>query len=122
MPQGESLRVKGFRQLLKATDRAERDEKLFVREAFKKVGDTVRLDATRRFEKYDARSAQGYRTKVRQGGVVVQQSLRRTTNRHPEYAKLQMRKALLPALASKKADVERGVELALEEVSNRFNN
>jgi hypothetical protein len=114
------LVVRGYREFLRATARSTAETKRAVRGALREVGEVVKVDATRRFERFDARSAAGYRVRVRQRGVAVEQSLRKTTGKHPEFGALQMRKALLPALVSKEREVERGFEKAIDKVADTF--
>ena len=116
----ERFRIKGYRELLRACNRAEKETKKEVRDTFRKVGDIVRVGATERFRSIDARSAEGYRTRVRQRGVAVEQSLRRTTGLRPDFGSLQMRDALEPALEAKSDDVEREMEDALDKVADHF--
>lgn len=120
MPEAETLRVKGYKEFLRATDRAGRDAKRFIREAFREVGEQVRVEAQRLFEKTNERSAAGYRVRVRLRGVAVEQSIRKTTGQHPEYGALQMRKALLPALREKETEVALATERALDKVADHF--
>ena len=120
MPQRETFRVVGYQEFMRATARADKDTKRYVREAFRKVGDSVRLDAVQRFAQYDARSAAGYRTRVRQRGVAVEQSLRKTTGKRGDYGALQMRRALLPALAENQAATEQAFEHAVDQIADRF--
>ena len=101
---------------MRACAHAEPDTKRYVREAFRKVGDSVKLDAVQRFAPIDARSAAGYRTRVRQRGVIVEQSLRKTTGKHPEYGALQMKRALLPAQAQQEPETIRRIEEAIDKV------
>ena len=60
--------------------------------------------------------AAGYKVRVRQSGVAVQQSLRKTTGKRPDYGALQMRRALLPALDANEAETMQKVEAALDDV------
>lgn len=116
----ETIRVKGFREFLKACQHAPKDTKRFVRDAFRQVGEQVRSDAADRFKTIDSRSAAGYKTRVRQRGVAVEQSIRKTTGLHPEYGSLQMRRALIPALQSNADDTTRAMEDAMEKVADHF--
>lgn len=116
----QTVRVTGYRELLHALQRAEADTRKYVRAEFKHVGEIVQEDAAARFARYDTRSAAGYKVRVRQRGVAVEQSLRRTTGKHPEYGKLQMVKALMPALADKEGEVEARFEEAIDRVAARF--
>jgi hypothetical protein len=120
MPERETLRVTGYRDLLRAVARSDASTKRRVRSAFRQVGEDVRQDATARFSSIDEHSAAGYRVRVRQRGVAVEQSLRKTTGTRPDYGALQMRKALLPALATKASDVDRRMQKALDEIADDF--
>lgn len=119
MPE-ETLRVRGYREFLRAADRAGRETKKVVRDRLRVVGQSVRDEAQQLFGKYDQRSAAGYRVRVRQRGVFVEQSLRKTTGLRPDYGALQMRRALLPALEDREAEVERDMQKALDDVANHF--
>lgn len=115
-----SLRLSGYKQFLKAADRAGKDAKREVRAAFRDVGDVVRIAAERDFARYDARTAAGFKVRVRQRGVAVEQSLRKTTGLRPDFGALQMRKALLPALDDNAGVVEARMEKALDRVADDF--
>jgi hypothetical protein len=117
---GPALHVKGLRQFVKACDRAGKESKSVVRAALRSTAVGVRADASTRFAKYHAKSAYGYRVVVRQRGVNVEQSLRKTTGLRPDFGALQMRKALLPALRDNEAELERQVELALDRIVEHF--
>lgn len=120
MPQAQTLRVKGYREFLRAASRAEKESKKEVRAALREVAEPVRAEAASLFETVDPRSAAGYRVRVRQRGVSVEQSLRKTTGKHPEFGALQMREALLPALARKEGEIERGMEDAIDRIADHF--
>lgn len=117
----ETIVVKGYRELIRGLATADKESKRKIRATFRAVGDTVRNDATARFAPVDARSAAGYRTRVRQRGIVVEQSLRKTTGQHPEWGSYQMRHALLPALMSNQDEMNDKLEQALDAVAAHFN-
>jgi hypothetical protein len=52
--------------------------------------------------------------RVRQRGVAVEQSRRRTTGLRPDFGVLQMQRALLPALDTKQSEVVDKVEQLLD--------
>jgi hypothetical protein len=106
---------------MRALRQAPKDERLAVRHAFRDVGEIVRVKAEELFQKYSSTSAAGYRVRVRQRGVSVEQSLRKTTGRRPDYGALQMRKALLPARADTREEIEAKFEEALDVVALKFN-
>lgn len=115
-----TVAVTGYREFLRACDHADRDTKKQVRGTFRKVGDIVKVDAAARFESYSPHSAAGYRTRVRQTGVAVEQSLRKTTGLRPDWGATQMRIALLPALEAKATQVEHEFEHAIDVVADHF--
>jgi hypothetical protein len=121
MPQGATLRVEGYRELLRALQTADREQKREVRQTLRKVGSIVQADATRRLSSKSAHSAAGFKTRVRQGGVAVEQALRKTTGVHPEWGSYQMRHALLPALMSNEDETVRAMEQAMDEMAAHFN-
>jgi hypothetical protein len=120
MPQAETLRVKGYKEFLIACDHAGKETRKEVRSTFRKVGDIVKVDARARFRNSDHKSAMGLRTVVRQRGVSVEQSLRKTSGKHPEYGGWQMRHVLVPALDAKEREVEREMEHAIDKVVDHF--
>jgi hypothetical protein len=121
MAQGATLQVHGYRQLMQALARTDKATRKAVRDELRQAGEHVRLEAGARFATTDPRSAAGYRTRVRQRGVAVEQSLRRTTGQHPGYGALQMRRALEPALYSNEARTVREMEQAIDRICDRFN-
>jgi hypothetical protein len=121
MAQGATLAVSGYRELLKGLQTLDRDERLGLRHALRDVGAIVQRDAVQRFTPINARSAAGYKVRVRQRGVAVEQSIRKTTGAHPEWGSYQMRHALLPALMANEADFEREMEKVLDRAADKFN-
>lgn len=85
-----------------------------AKEELRKGGEIVRGDAVQRFSKYSAISAEGFKVRVRAGGLVrVEQSKRKTTGRRPDFGALQMTRALLPARDAKQEEVAAGLEAGL---------
>ena len=114
------LVVRGYREFLKACNHADKDSKREVRAAFKTVGEIVRADAERLFAAVDAKSAAGYRVRVRQRGIAVEQSLRKTTGKRPDYGAKQMRDALIPARSRNESRIEHEFEHAMDIVADHF--
>jgi len=119
-PQSSTLPVKGMREFLRASSKAEKETNTEVRAAFREAGDVVKVEAARLFGRIDVISAAGYRTRVRQTGVSVEQSLRRVTGKRPDYGSLQMREALLPAVEDKSGEIEDVFDDAIETVADHF--
>lgn len=115
----ETLRVTGYTTFLRACDRAGRDTKVETRAAFRESGDAVRKEWSLRFASIDPRSAAGYRVSVRQTGVFVVQSIRKTTGLRPDYGALQERFGLR-VLTDLEPVIERAAEHALDRVADNF--
>ena len=120
MAQGSTLKVNGYREFLWACSNADRETKRYVRGTFRSVGDTVKTDAALRLGTISSRSAAGFKTRVRQRGIAVEQSLRRTTGRRPDWGATQMRRALLPALEENEGRTVREFEQAVDKVADHF--
>jgi hypothetical protein len=119
MRDGEIV-VKGYKEFLSACNHADKNVKREVREILRGVGNVVKRDAADRFSAVSTKTAAGYRTVVRQSGVMVDQSLRKTTGLHPEYGARQMRQALLPALRENEERLEREMEQAIDLIGDVF--
>lgn len=118
--QRQTLRVKGYREFMRAAAKAPKDTRKELRAAFREVGETVRADAAQRLDAVSPKSAAGFRTRVRQRGVAVEQSLRKTTGKRPDWGATQMRDALVPALEDKEDETEQAFEDAMDRVADRF--
>lgn len=114
-----SVKVQGLRELRREFKRIDKDADKEVRDGLREAAQPVREEAANIFARYDARSAAGYRVSVRQRGVAVEQSRRRTTGQHPEFGALQMRRALIPALERREDKVVEGVERVMDMLSRR---
>jgi hypothetical protein len=106
----------GLSELLRASRDAGGATQTEVRAALAKSGEIVQADAVPRMAKYSTKSAAGFKVRVRQRGVSVEQSLLKTTGLRPDWGALQMRKALLPAVERKFPQVEAEFEKALDEI------
>ncbi len=116
----EAIRVEGLRDLERALRRADKESAKELRRELREAGKVVSAEARSRFASVDARSAMGIRPRVRAGATVtVEQSRRRTTGQRPDFGALQMRRALLPALAAKEDEVFDRVEAALDRVARK---
>lgn len=116
----DGIRVKGYREFVRAIDRASKETKKAVRDELRQAGEVVRRDASQRFAPVSPRSAAGYRVVVRQRGVAVEQRLRKTTGQHPQWGALQMRKALVPAVRDNEAEIEAAFGQAIDRIVNRL--
>ena len=107
--------VKGQRELNSSFRRYERRVKYGLAKTLLAAAEIVAGQARGLFTRYDARSAGGFRPRVRRGAlVVVEQRYRRTTGQHPYFGVLQMQRALLPAMVRNEAAVIRAVDHLLD--------
>lgn len=117
----QAVQVNGLRELLRVTDRAGKDTKKLVRSEIREAAKPVLEDARRRLAPIDTRSAAKLGISVRRTGVVsVEQRARRTTGQHPEYGRLQMSRALIPALDAKQDEVVSRLEQSLDQLASRW--
>lgn len=117
---GTSLKVKGLRDLHRALKTADDQLKRELESELRAAGDLVAESSRARFVNVDARSAAGFKSKVKGfGRVVVQQSRRRVTGRRGDYGSLQMRRALIPAVAENEATVLTHIEGMLDRLGGR---
>lgn len=116
MAQQVTIKVEGLREYQRAVSKAEKETKKVVRERLKEVGDFVRVDAAGKLSQYDAYSASKLRVRVRQAGVFVEQSLRKSTGLRPDFGELQMTRALIPSATENEAELEQKMEEAAEDL------
>ena len=115
------IRVRGLRALQRDFKKMSKDLSKSVDNELKEAGDVVAQEARSLFMHYDARSAVGFRPRVRGfGRVVVEQRRRRTTGKRGDYGSLQMQKALIPGLWHKADEVERVLERMLDRLAGRY--
>ncbi len=112
-----TIRVKGLRELQRDFRKMGGVLPKEMREGLREAAEPVRREATALFSPVNADSAASYRVRVRARGVSVEQSKRRTTGMRPDYGRLQMGRALLPALEARANDVVRRLEQMLDELA-----
>jgi hypothetical protein len=118
MPQGV-LAVRGLSQFMVALGVADRQTKKMVVTELRGTGEAVRQDAAAFMSRINGKTAAGFRVRVRQRGVAVAQSVRKTTGKHPEYGSLQMR-VLARAVSEHADDTERAMERAMDRICDRL--
>jgi hypothetical protein len=118
--QEAALRV-DYASVMRGLKEADTKSRREARKVLRHAGDKVREGAEQRFERYDEKSAEGYRVRVRQRGVAVEQSLRRTTGKHPEFGTLQIERALEPSLEANEDQIYREFEDAFDKITLIFN-
>jgi len=118
----QTIVVRGYKELLRASKDAGTGIRKEVRVAFGEAGEIVRAGAAQELSGYSAKSAAGLKVRVRQRGVAVEQSLRKTTGPRARrnFPGIQMH--ILSSELQKDAPlVEEALERALDEVGAIFN-
>lgn len=116
-----TVTVTGLRELVIAADEAGKATRRAVRQTLRETATEVRDDAQRRFEeKFPGRPAKFGISVRRAGTVSVEERLRRTTGRRPDYGKQQMRFALLPAAEAGEAELAMRLERAVTSIAERL--
>ena len=115
----ETVAVHGLKSLIRDFKTFDRPVNTAMRKSLRDVGDIVRHDVAGFFSAINSRTAAGFKTRVRQKGIAVEQSLRRTTGKHGAYGAMQMR-YLIGAQRSKQDDMERELERAMDKISREF--
>ena len=117
----ETFRVvpESVREVLAGLTAMDKDVAKGIREELRSAGQIVQREATSLFAPVSDRSAAGYKVRVRQRGVAVEQSLRRTTGEHPDFGTLQLQTALLPSLERHEHDVVNKLTAMLDEVARK---
>lgn len=106
----EGIRIHGLAELDRSFKQLRREVLKELRPELRKAGELVRAEGQSLFSRISERSAAGYKVRVRQRGVAVEQTLARVTGLRGDYGALQMRVGLEPALAAKGPDVEAAIE------------
>lgn len=112
-----TVRVKGLREFQRSLKTAEKETRKQVRDVLRETGDVVRKEAATTFSVIDAGSASGFKTRVRQRGVAVEQSRRKTTGRRGDYGHMQQ-ETLERALDSKQDEFVKAAEEAVEKLGH----
>ena len=115
-----SVHVEGLREFQRACNKAEHDVKTGLRKRLLKVGEVVARAARPLFTPIDETAAARFRPRVRTGMVAVEQPKRRTTGMHPEFGRMQLGIALIPALEAKSSEVEREFNDMLDDLVDGF--
>jgi hypothetical protein len=114
------VKITNLRQFHRALKDYDEDLKRELEQELKDAADIVRTEARRRFSAIDVRSAAGFRPRVRGfGRVVVEQSRRRTSGLRGDFGSLQMRRALIPAVADNQGRVLEAVEGMLDRIGRQ---
>jgi hypothetical protein len=115
------MRVLGLAELIKALNAVDRDLAKELRAKLKEAAVVVSEEASARLADLSpapARSAAGIIPRVRSAGLVtVEQGLRRTTGKRPDWGATQMERAFLPAADAEQDVVAEMIETAINDVA-----
>ena len=105
--------------MIKAARLAGKEANRETRAALKESGEIVREEWEILMRPIYEPSARTLRTRVRQRGVSVEQTRRKTTGQHPEFGALQMRRGV-SALEDKEGEVVKSAEKAVDRIADHF--
>ena len=115
-----TIRIHGLRELNSALKRYDKELQGDLDASLLDAGLEISHLAAAKFSFYDAKSAMGFRPRMRGfGRLVVEQRYRKTTGFHPEFGSLQMQKALLPARAQGEPMLVAKLEHALDTLGRK---
>jgi hypothetical protein len=115
----QTIKVEGLAELQRDFRKIAKDLAKEVREELRKAAEPVRQEAQALFSPVSADSAAAYKVRVRQRGVAVEQSKRRVTGLRPDYGRLQMGRAMIPALERKADGVRDSLGDMLEKLADK---
>jgi hypothetical protein len=118
---GSTLQVKDYQKFMLTLASADKGMRRVARAEIRKAGDYVKTDASARFQRYDAKTAAGYRVVVRRRGVAVEQALRKTTGKRADFGTLQWERALGPAADENADKTRQAIDQAFDAIAARFN-
>jgi hypothetical protein len=114
-------RIRGLGSVQRAFDDFAADVTEGLPQALAEAGELVRKDAYDRFAPISPASAAGFKVRVRKRGAVVAQGKRKKTGQRPDFGRLQMTRALRPALSSNEAEAVRIVRRMVDDACRDFN-
>lgn len=115
-----SVRVRGYKEFIRACDRADKETKKEVRSTFRKVGDVVREPWSEDLSRFGSpKTSKGLRNSVRTTGVSVRQSLRKVDGKHADFGRTQQRIGDKIA-EQKEPQIEEEFDRAIDRVADHF--
>lgn len=112
-----TIKVSGLTELQRDVRKAEKETQKQTRDGLKKAAEPVLAEWRRTLAPVHERSASKLRIRVRTGGVLVAQSLRKTTGEHPEFATLQIKQGEA-ALERRVDEAERILEREINDLAD----
>lgn len=115
-----AIEVVGLAEILAAAKQAGKDVDKLLRADLREAVRPVLVETVRLVAEVDADSAVGWGTAIRKTGIVrLEQRRPRTTGKHPEFGRLQKRRAV-KAFETTRPLVNRNVQRELDEIAIKF--
>jgi len=117
MPEINVLKVDGIRQAVERLGKARGEVERVLHESLLGVAEKIRDNATDRLRPLNSTSAEGYRV-YDEGSrrIVIGQSLGRVTGNRPDWGRIQVHKALYPAIVQFRPEALRDVLAAVDQM------
>lgn len=119
MAQPIAVKVKGYRECVRALQRVDKDTKKEMLGALKASAEPVAKDARSLLSRYQGASINTINPRAVTSGVYVTQRARKKTGKRPDFGSLQMRVGLIPALDKHEDDIVESVDHAIGILTNR---
>jgi hypothetical protein len=112
---GETVRVNGLRETVRALDKVNRDAKKVVLAELASVAEPIAATARTKISRYQGASLSTITPRATTKGVFVRQNARKVSGRRSDFGALQMTHGLLPALADHADEIIPRLERALDQ-------
>lgn len=113
----DTIKVEGLREWQRDVGKAEKETKEKTREGLQRAAEPVLQDWRRQLEPIHDVSASKLKIRVRQAGVFILQTARKTTGDRPDFAALQVAQGER-ALDAKADEAERELEESINELAD----
>jgi hypothetical protein len=118
---GETVRVNGLRETVRALDKVNRDAKKVVLAELASAAEPIAATARTKISRYSGASLATIKPRAATKGVFVRQNARKVSGLRADFGALQMTHGLLPALAEHANEIVPGLDRALGRLADSQN-
>lgn len=114
-----TLRVKGYREVLRALNQVDKDTRKSVLAGLKKGAEPVAADARSLLSRFSGLDTGSIQPRAVARGVYVTQKRGKKTGTRPDFGSLQMRDGLIPAAYRNQDRIVGAVEDAIDDLTRK---
>lgn len=111
-----ALRVEGLNELIRALGKINKELRRELQRGLQEAAKPVAQTAQAKLSRYRGAAVSGIRPRVRGSTAIVEQRKGTVTGKRGDFGAIVMKKALIPALAERRGDVEQKLENVLDEL------